>query len=56
VVEYLVHQGAEINTETKIYPYGTPLHYAAQNGYLNIVQYLVNQKTNIRAKNWFIVF
>ena len=29
----------------------TPLHYAAQYGHLSVVDYLVNQKTDINAKN-----
>jgi len=29
----------------------TPLHFAAQNGYLSVVEYLVNQKADINAKN-----
>jgi len=29
----------------------TPLHYAAQNGHLSIVEYLVNQKADRDAKN-----
>jgi len=29
----------------------TPLHYAAQNGHLSVVEYLVNQKADINAKN-----
>jgi len=29
----------------------TPLHYAANNGHLSVVEYLVNQKTDINAKD-----
>jgi len=29
----------------------TPLHRAAYNGHLNVVEYLVNQKADINAKN-----
>jgi len=29
----------------------TPLHYAAWNGHLSVVEYLVNQKADINAKN-----
>jgi len=29
----------------------TPLHYAAEHGHLSVVEYLVNQKANINAKN-----
>jgi len=32
----------------------TPLHLAAQNGHLSVVEYLVNQKADINAtNNWF---
>jgi len=29
----------------------TLLHFAAQNGHLSVVEYLVNQKVDINAKN-----
>jgi len=29
----------------------TPLHWAAQYGHLSVVEYLVNQKADINAKN-----
>ena len=29
----------------------TPLHFAAQNGHLSVVEYLVNQKADLNAKN-----
>jgi len=29
----------------------TPLHYAAQNGHLSVVEYLVNQKAKLNGKN-----
>jgi len=29
----------------------TPLHYAAQRGHLSVVEYLVNQKADINAKD-----
>jgi len=29
----------------------TPLHWAANNGHLSVVEYLVNQKADINAKN-----
>ena len=29
----------------------TPLHYASQNGHLNIVQYLISQGANIESKD-----
>ena len=28
----------------------TPLHLAAENGYLSVVEHLVNQKADIKAK------
>jgi len=36
--------------------YITPLHYAADNGHLNVVEYLVNQKADINAKNTSVEF
>jgi len=29
----------------------TPLHYAAQQGHLSVVEYLVNQKADINTQN-----
>jgi len=29
----------------------TPLHFAAANGHLSVVEYFVNQKANINSKN-----
>jgi len=34
----------------------TPLHRAAQNGHLSVVEYLVNQKADINAKNTSVEF
>jgi len=34
----------------------TPLHYAAKNGHLCVVEYLVNQKADINAKNSDVEF
>jgi len=34
----------------------TPLHYAAQNGHLSVVEYLVNQKAVINAKSASVEF
>jgi len=34
----------------------TPLHYAAINGNLSVVEYLVNQKADINAKNNYVEF
>jgi len=53
VVEYLVHQKADINANSRE---GTPLHIAAQYGHLSVVEYLVNQKADINAKNASVEF
>ena len=34
----------------------TPLHYAAHYGHLSVVEYLVNQKADINAKNKEVEF
>jgi len=34
----------------------TPLHNAAANGHLSVVEYLVNQKADINAKNTRVEF
>jgi len=34
----------------------TPLHRAASNGHLSVVEYLVNQKADINAKNNYVEF
>jgi len=34
----------------------TPLHYAADNGHLSVVEYLVNQKADINAKTKSVEF
>jgi len=34
----------------------TPLHYAARYGHLSVVEYLVNQKSDINAKNTCLEF
>jgi len=34
----------------------TPLHYAAQNGHLSVVEFLVNQKADINAKDTNVEF
>jgi len=44
-----VNQKAEINAKDK--DDWTPLHYAAQQGHLSVVEYLVNQKANINPTN-----
>ena len=52
VVEYLVNQKADINSNTKNVEFlylWTPLHFAAQNGHLVVVEYLVNQKADINS-------
>jgi len=33
-----------------------PLHLAAQNGHLSVVEYLVNNKASINAKGYIVVF
>jgi len=32
----------------------TPLHFASQNGHLNVVEYLVNNKADIKAKDKYV--
>jgi len=34
---------------------GTPLHHAAGNGHLSVVEYLINQNAEINAKNYYII-
>ena len=34
----------------------TPLHFAAQNGHLSVVESLVNQKADINAKSTSVEF
>jgi len=34
----------------------TPLHYAASNGHLSVIEYLVNQKADINAKTTSVEF
>jgi len=34
----------------------TPLHYAVREGHLSVVEYLVNQKADINAKNNSVEF
>jgi len=34
----------------------TPLHYAARYGHLSVVEYLINQKADIKAKNTSVEF
>jgi len=34
----------------------TPLHYAASNGHFSVVEYLVNQKADIHAKDKDVEF
>jgi len=33
----------------------TPLHYAARDGHLSVVEHLINQKADINAKNSDVV-
>ena len=50
IVKNLVQNGAEINARNK-YNKWTPLHYAAFNGYLEIVYYLLDHGAKIEAKD-----
>jgi len=56
VVDYLIHQKADINAQARVFRSGTPLHLAAQNGHLSVVEYLGNQKADINAKNTSVEF
>ena len=44
---FMIENGANINDQKD----GTPLHLAAQHDHLSVVEYLVNQKADINAKN-----
>jgi len=56
VVEFLVNHKADMNVQATGHLYGTPLHWAAANGYLSVVEYLINQKVDINAKNGIFEF
>jgi len=49
-----VNQKANINAKDK--DDFTPLHLAANSGHLCVVEYLVNQKADINAKNTSVQF
>jgi len=51
---FLIEIGADFYS--KVRSDNTPLHYAAQNGHLSVVKYLVNQKADINAKNISVEF
>jgi len=46
---FMTENGADIKSKSK--DGFNPLHYAAEKGHLSIVEYLVNQKADINAKN-----
>jgi len=48
VVEFLLLQGADFREGIYGQSY---LHWAAENGHLSVVEYLFNQKADIKAKN-----
>ena len=48
-LDIMIKNGADLNA--KFLFNKTPLHWAASNGHLSIVEYLVNQKVDINAKN-----
>ena len=56
VVEFLLHNKADINAKGRELESGTPLHYASRNGHLRVVECLLNQKADINAKNWRVKF
>jgi len=51
---FMIENGAVINA--KDIDEKNPLHYAAQNGHLSVVEYLVNQKADINSKNTIVEF
>jgi len=46
---FMTENGADINAKDN--EGTTPLHYAAQQGHLSVVEYLINQKADINANN-----
>jgi len=55
LIIFLIENGGDINEKCKDEDDKTPLHYAAENGHLSVVEYLVNHKANINAKENNIV-
>jgi len=54
LLDFIKENQFEVDSKDK---YGlSPLHYAAQNGHLSVVEYLVNQKADINAKNYNVEF
>ena len=47
---------ADINAQASGYPSGSPLHYAATNGHLSIVECLVKHEADINLKNEYVEF
>ena len=57
LLSYMIENGADINAQSiGMFSTGTPLHYAAQNGHLSVVEYLVNQKAEINVKDTCVEF
>jgi len=54
MLEYMVENGADMNTKGE--NVRTPLHFAAENGHLSVVEYLINQQTDIDAKDIMVEF
>jgi len=51
---FMIENGSYINAKEE--SRWTPLHYAAEKGHLSVVDYLLNQKADINAKNTFVYF
>jgi len=51
MLEYMVENGADMNTKGE--KFRTPLHLAAHNGNLSVVECLINQKAEINIKDEF---
>jgi len=51
----LVNSKADVNARASLFMV-TPLHLAAKNGHLSVVEFLVNQKTDIYAKDHHVEF
>jgi len=49
IFEFLLRNGADLYT---VKYQGTCLHWAAENGQFSVVEYLVNQKADINAKDY----